>query len=45
MIRIFHQRITIIKTRKPMEHNINDELQCLISGIKISLASGYLLNY
>ena len=33
MIRIFHQRITIIKTRKPMEHNINDELQWLGSSL------------
>ena len=27
MIRIFHQRITIISSRKPAEHNINNELQ------------------
>jgi len=33
MIRIFHQRITIIKARKPIEHNINQELQWLGSSL------------
>lgn len=27
MIRIFHQRITIVRARKPAERSINDELQ------------------
>ncbi len=29
MIHIFHQRITIVKSRKPIEHTINQELQWL----------------
>ncbi len=33
MIRIFHQRITIIKSRKPVEHNINQKLQWLGSSL------------
>ena len=33
MIRISHHRITIIKTRKPFEHNINEELQWLGSSL------------
>lgn len=33
MIRISHHRITIIKSRKPAEHNINEELQWLGSSL------------
>lgn len=29
MIRIYHQKITIIKSRKPLENNVNQKLQWL----------------
>ena len=33
MIRIYHQKITIVKARKPVENTINEELQWLGSSL------------